>query len=109
MGWTITCAYLVAAWLCYGAARRCASTGRGSRGPAPEALPQRVRRVWLGLSGVLILLGINKQLDLQLLLTAAGRWLARTQGWYEQRFYAQLAFFVVLAISVIAANVSTHV
>ena len=102
MGWTITCAYLVAGGLSYRAAGRCADPGRGNRGPRRKAAP-RIRRVWLGLAGILILLGINKQLDFQLWLTHAGRWLARTQGWYEQRLYAQLALFVLLAIAVIAA------
>ena len=107
VGWAICSAYLVSAWLCYRAAVRCACRGRVNpvnRNPGRGAPPARLRRVWLGLAGLLVLLGINKQLDLQLWLSLAGRWLARTQGWYEYRFYVQLAFFVVLVISVIAAG-----
>ena len=107
VGWAICCAYLVSAWLCYRAAVRCACGGRVNplnRRPGLGAPPTRLKRVWLGLAGLLVLLGINKQLDLQLWLSLAGRWLARTQGWYEYRFYVQLAFFVVLVISVIAAG-----
>lgn len=46
----------------------------------------------------LVLLGINKQLDLQSALTEIGRMLADQQGWYENRRQVQIAFIVGIAI-----------
>jgi hypothetical protein len=46
---------------------------------------------------MLVLLGTNKQLDLQTLLTQFGRDLAREQGWYEQRRAFQQLFIAGVA------------
>jgi hypothetical protein len=59
---------------------------------------------WFGLSVVLLLLAVNKQLDLQSALTAAGRCAAKAQGWYENRRSVQIAF--ILAILVICGVVA---
>ncbi|WP_131655679.1 hypothetical protein [Methylocucumis oryzae] len=40
----------------------------------------------------MLALGINKQMDLQSLLTAVARYFAKEQGWYEQRRQFQLLF-----------------
>jgi hypothetical protein len=40
---------------------------------------------WLVFALILLMLGINKQLDLQSLLTAIGRYYAQRDGWYEHR------------------------
>lgn len=53
-------------------------------------------RFWGILAVFLLLLGINKQLDLQSLLTAIGRLVAKEQGWYKERRPVQLAFIVIL-------------
>lgn len=95
IAWGIFCAYFAAAWLCYRAATRC----RGNRYAELAA-------VWCGLAGVLVLLGLNKQLDFQLWLTAVGRWLAKTQGWYEHREVVHVLFFVVVALGVTFAWLS---
>jgi len=42
----------------------------------------------------MILLGINKQLDLQSLFTEIGRQVARAQGWMDQRRIVQFWFIV---------------
>jgi len=42
----------------------------------------------------MILLGINKQLDLQTLFTEVGRQIARAQGWMDQRRIVQFWFIV---------------
>jgi hypothetical protein len=61
----------------------------------------REKWVWLGVSGVMAILCVNKQFDLQSLLTDIGRVLSRHQGWYEQRRGLQRLFVVgVLAASV---------
>ena len=63
------------------------------------ALParERLRTLWLGLAVVLLLLGINKQLDLQTALTELGRISAKAYGWYEVRRRVQLVFILVVA------------
>lgn len=55
---------------------------------------ERQARFWLVLSAVLLMLGLNKQLDLQSLLTDMGRVLARQQGWYEERRSVQKIFIL---------------
>ncbi len=90
-GWLIVLGYFAAAALCLRAwkyERRIMS----SRWTAP-----REPRFWLLLAVVMFLLGINKQLDLQSLLTDVGRKLARSQGWYEERARVQKAFIAGLA------------
>lgn len=89
MGWGIFLAYFVAAWLC----RRASTREAENRA--------RLATVWLCLAGLLVLLGINKQLDFQLWLNALGRQLAIAQGWHAYRFYVQLAFFILFAAAVI--------
>jgi uncharacterized membrane protein (UPF0136 family) len=46
----------------------------------------------------LVLLGINKQLDLQSALTEMGRIWANRQGWYEDRSQIQMAFITGIAL-----------
>jgi hypothetical protein len=54
-------------------------------------------RFWLGVSLLLVLLGFNKELDLQSLLTEVGRTLTQAIGIYEQRRLLQGLFLLVLA------------
>ena len=56
------------------------------------------QRIWTAISILFLGLGINKQLDLQSALTAAGRVIAFGQGWYDQRQFVQLAFIIFTAI-----------
>jgi len=53
---------------------------------------------WSIISVLMVLLGINKQLDLQSLFTEIGRQIARHQGWMDQRRDVQFWFIVVLGI-----------
>jgi len=46
---------------------------------------------------LLFALSMNKQLDLQSAITAAGRCLALAQGWYDDRQTVQLVFIVFVA------------
>ena len=85
LGWLITAAYFAAAFL----------TLRAARGSGDE----RDRMFWIGCSALLLLLGLNKQLDLQGYLTTAGRSLARQEGWFEYRRLVQAAFIVTLCIA----------
>lgn len=99
LGWATVAGYAAAAWLCWAAARRATRTARTVARLAPvEAANQRaLAAFWLGACGLLALLGVNKQLDLQSLLTQVGRDLAIAQGWYEGRARVQLAFVAALA------------
>jgi len=86
-GWVTVVAYFAAAFLCFRAYR--AELDSDSRSS---------RLFWLVLVSVLVLLGINKQLDLQSALTAIGRKLAHEQGWYAERRAVQHAFIVGVAL-----------
>ena len=88
LAWFITVAYVAAAFLALRAAR-------GQDG--------RDRMFWIGCAALLLLLGVNKQLDLQGYLTSAGRSLARQEGWFEYRRFVQAAFIVALCVAAAAA------
>ena len=88
LGWATVIAYFVAALLAVLAARR----------PRPD------RRFWSAVALLLIALGINKQLDLQSLLTTVGRNLAHAQHWYDQRRTYQMLFialFIALCLVIV--------
>lgn len=86
LGWVTVGAYAVAAVACGLAARR-------------------VGRPWLGMAVVMVLLCVNKQLDLQSLLTDLGRIVARAQGWYRERRVVQRDVIVgMLALSLGGAS-----
>lgn len=65
----------------------------------------RDRGFWVFLTLVLLLLGVNKQLDLQSALTAIGRCVAQVQGWYDDRRQVQLLF--ILGLLVVSGLVMT--
>lgn len=93
LGWTVFVAYFSVAALCYRAATVC---WRGQ-----EA--RKSCRVWIAIAGILVLLGVNKQLDLHVWLNAFGRRLSEAEGWYQNRGFAQLVFFGGVAVAVVAA------
>ncbi len=59
----------------------------------------RERTFWGIATFVLVILALNKQLDLQVFLTATARCVARAQGWYEQRRLLQRELTVALIIA----------
>lgn len=61
---------------------------------------------WSTISLLMILLGINKQLDLQSLFTEIGRQIARAQGWMDHRRIVQFWFIVAFGTTAIAAFLS---
>ena len=71
---------------------------RASRVNFPLATAERERIFWILTLLLLGALAINKQLDLQSALTAAGRCLAQAQGWYGQRRLVQMGFLGGLAV-----------
>ena len=56
---------------------------------------------WVYLALFLLLLAINKQLDLQSWFTQAMRTLAQAHGWYENRKSLQLLFIVFLGVGML--------
>jgi hypothetical protein len=83
VGWVTVGAYALAALL---AARNAAAARRAAR---PVAF-------WWTLLGLLLLLGVNKQLDLQTWFGQTGRDMALSQGWYERRRGVQALFIALL-------------
>ncbi len=80
-GWGTVAAYALAALLSVVAARHKDARERG---------------FWLLLAVLMAALCVNKQLDLQSALTAAGRCIARAQGWYGERRAVQTEFILAL-------------
>ena len=87
-GWITVVVYAAAVLLTWRAARVASSPARSL--------------FWTGLAILLLLLGVNKQLDLQTALTEFGKSLALSQGWYEQRRYVQAGFIGALALAMAA-------
>jgi hypothetical protein len=91
MGWLTVVAYGLAAFTAFAAARR---------GGRAVGLAGGSRAMWLLVATLLCFLCLNKQLDLQSLLTDIGRIFAWRQGWYEERREYQKWFVLgVLAVS----------
>jgi threonine/homoserine/homoserine lactone efflux protein len=88
LGWFTVGAYLVAVAL----AVVCAVRAHRQRAPI------RDRAVWWTIAVVLLLLGINKQLDLQTWVTELARDLAIRQGWYGARRPVQVAFIATVLV-----------
>jgi hypothetical protein len=93
MGWVTVAAYFAAAILCW----KCASNAYGVRRLGLSSAQPIL--FWSALASVLVLLGINKQLDLQTWFTLFAKRLALEQGWYEDRRFVQVVF--ILAVGVV--------
>lgn len=85
MGWFTVAAYGVAGILCI-------VTGVRRRFPNEATF-------WVLLGVFMLLLMINKQLDLQSALTAFGRCVSQIQGWYDNRRIVQALFIVFFCFS----------
>ncbi len=94
MGWLTVAAYAVAAAVSLMAALR---------QPASDREGRRSRRVWMGVAILMAALCVNKQLDLQSLLTDVGRVIAHAQGWYDQRRLVQRWFVAAVSAGGIIA------
>lgn len=56
---------------------------------------------WVSVGGFLLLLGLNKQLDMQTVFEVSMRDLVKLHGWYAQRQLMQIAFIVFLALGLL--------
>lgn len=86
-GWTICAAYGLAAALAVVVLRAT---------PFAPAHRGREKILWALIAGLMTVLALNKQLDLQSLILAAGRCLSQEQGWYDNRRLVQRDFILVL-------------
>ncbi len=94
-GWITVILYLLAVISCWKTANKLAKVNTGA---------SEEQRTWRAISALFLALGINKQLDLQTALTEAGRMLAKSEEWYNQRQVVQLAFIVLVAIICVVAT-----
>jgi drug/metabolite transporter superfamily protein YnfA len=85
-GWITVVLYFVAVIFCWKAS-------------ASRAISMRERQIWRFVAILFVMLGINKQLDLQTAFTELGRVMAAHGGWYEQRRVVQLAFIRGVAMT----------
>ncbi len=76
LGWLTVAVYALAALTAWRAARRAGT---------PPEMEGGSRLLWLSVAGLMALLCVNKQLDLQSLVTDIGRVISRNQGWYKER------------------------
>lgn len=83
LGWITVAAYCAAAIALLFAAQRLSGSDRW---------------IWRLSGGLLLVLMVNKQLDLQSALTALGRCHARLHGWYDDRAAVQLAFIAAILV-----------
>ena len=91
LGWFITAAYLITSVFCGVCARR---PDRIS----PVSRSRHHRFFWWSLVVIMLLMGINKQLDIQCLFIAVVKKMALAQGWYSQRRIFQMLFIACIAI-----------
>jgi len=107
MGWLTVAAYGLTAVLCLMAALKQNSGLGGSKASGVAAAEDKgcrfQRRMWMGIAVLMAFLCLNKQLDLQSLLTNIGRIVANQGGWYEQRRTIQFWFVVAITIIGFAA------
>lgn len=95
VGWLTVAVYFVVALICF----KTAFMSRSERNLSTRYPEKSLRIFWLGLTFLLIFLGINKQLDLQTLFTQIGRDIAIEQGWYKDRRIVQAAFIIFMGLA----------
>ncbi|WP_333815034.1 isopropylmalate isomerase [Tabrizicola sp.] len=87
MGWLTVFVYALAG----------VATVAAARAMAADPLSRRERLFWGGAAAVMLFLAVNKQLDLQTLLTMIGRCHAQLAGWYDDRRAVQKLFILAVA------------
>jgi hypothetical protein len=94
--WVTAAAYGFAAPLCVRASGHARRTRHGSEGA-----------FWSASAVLLVLLAINELLDLQNLVTEAGRAHAKANGWYGERRQVQYLFVVALGVAAVFVGATT--
>jgi hypothetical protein len=89
LNWIGVAAYLVTA----------ISARRTQRALGPIAIDgKRERNGWRFIAVVFVVLAVNRLLDIQLLLTQAGRITALAEGWYQYRAEPQIVLIALIAV-----------
>jgi hypothetical protein len=101
VGWITVIAYFVAAVLSLRAYRTCMQARHAliQHDPKEAHAQGLLASLWLLVLVAMILLGLNKQLDLQTLFTEVMRDLFKTFDLYEQRHKFQVAFIAAIALA----------
>ncbi|MBU0753887.1 MAG: hypothetical protein KJ645_02020 [Planctomycetes bacterium] len=90
LGWSIFAAYLVSALICWYNSRFFQKS---------KASPDRIDRVFWCISALgMLILGLNKQMDLQNWVIWIGEVLSKRVGLYEHRRIIQTVFFLLSAV-----------
>jgi drug/metabolite transporter (DMT)-like permease len=90
LGWFTVLAYAMATWWCHRLRKRFSARS--------DAIRRKERRFWSVMTGILLFLCINKQLDLQTAMTEFLRGCAKTEGWYDIRYKFQVAFIAAMLL-----------
>ncbi len=96
-GWVTVFLYVVATLSCL---RVITAMRRAQPQPKGDSVA-----FWRNVTILFAALGVNKQLDLQTAFTEIGRVVAREYGWYDQRAGVQIAFIILVGVSVLATVV----
>lgn len=93
LGWCTTGAYLGAAVLCF----RAAAATQQALPPLPDQ-----PLFWRATGTLLVLLGVNKELDLQTWVLLLGRFIIESNGLYDERRFLPKVFFALVSLGVLA-------
>jgi len=93
-GWLATFGFFLTAWICR---RVVFFTPIGKKDLAE-------RRLWVVLGFLFLFLGINKQLDLQILLFEIGKSLAHAEGWYAERRSVEREFVLFVGLLAVGGS-----
>jgi hypothetical protein len=108
LGWLTVAAYAAAALYamrCFSAARRAESRFR-AHDPEIARDQRAMKHLWLLISLTMVLLGLNKQLDLQTLLIQNVRDRAYAHGWYDDRRRYQVDFILVMTAAAVLFGIA---
>ena len=111
VAWVIVVAYAIAAAL---AGRSFVGARSAERLIRPVDVPESVRQrsmkhLWLVITTILLLLGINKQLDLQTLVIQTIRNRAYAHGWYDNRRKYQIDFIIAVMAAGLLGSIAIAV
>jgi len=93
-GWLATFGFFLTAWIC----RRVVFFSPTNSKDHGE------RRFWIVLGFLFLVLGINKQLDLQILLFEVGKSMAHAEGWYAERRTVEREFLVFVGLLAVGCS-----
>jgi hypothetical protein len=101
-GWFTVLAYLATAVLCVLCAKQAAIVPKRYNLDdedvfLPRKRPSPLRWLWWSLGIIMLVLAVNKQLDLQTWFTFTARDLAKSGGWYAERRTYQAGFIIAIA------------